>query len=263
MSDTITSTRAGDVSYPKVALVGLAAGLLSGLFGVGGGLIIVPGLVGIVKIERRLAHGTSLAATLPIAVASAIAYIVAGNVDWAVAALLAIGAIGGAVIGTHLLHVISKRALTIAFVIVVLATAARLVLASETTGRTDLTITSGIFLIVIGLATGTLAGMLGIGGGIVMVPAMVVLYDMVPVVAKGTSVVVIVPTAITGTLRNRKNDNVDLRIATIVGLTGAVSAVFGSIIADGMSDRVSNVLFAMLLVFVAITQLLTLRADDH
>ena len=96
-----------------------------------------------------------------------------------------------------------------------------------------------------------------------MVPAMVVLYDMVPVVAKGTSVVVIVPTAITGTLRNRRNDNVDLSIATVAGLTGAVSAVVGSILANGMSDRVSNVLFALLLVFVAISQLLTLRADDH
>jgi hypothetical protein len=263
MSGTITSTRTGHVNYVNVVLVGLAAGALSGLFGVGGGLLIVPGLVGIVKIERRLAHGTSLAATLPIAVASATAYIINGNVDWAVAGLLTIGTIVGAIIGTHLLHVISKRALTLAFVVVVLATAARLLLASDTTGRTDITLTSTVFLILIGVATGTLAGMLGIGGGIIMVPVMVVLYDMVPVVAKGTSVAVIVPTSITGTIRNRKNKNVDLRIATVVGLTGAVSAVFGSMLADGMSDRLSNVLFAMLLVFVAITQLLTLRADDH
>lgn len=262
MSETITSTHAENVNYVNVVLVGLAAGALSGLFGVGGGLLIVPGLVGIVKIERRLAHGTSLAATLPIALASAVAYIVNGNVDWPVVGLLTIGAIGGAIIGTHLLHVISKRALTLAFVAVVLATAARLALATEPAGRTDITLTSIFFLIVIGVVTGTLAGMLGIGGGIIMVPAMVVLYDMVPVVAKGTSVAVIVPTSITGTIRNRKNRNVDLRIATVVGLTGAVSAVFGSILADGMSDRLSNVLFALLLVFVAITQLLTLRADD-
>ncbi|MDX2381124.1 MAG: sulfite exporter TauE/SafE family protein [Acidimicrobiia bacterium] len=263
MSETMTPTRAGDVNYVSVVLVGLAAGALSGLFGVGGGLIIVPGLVGIVGIERRLAHGTSLAATLPIALASVTTYIVNGNVDWAMAGLLAIGTIGGAIIGTHLLQVVSKRALTLAFVVVVLATALRLALSTETTGRVDITITSAIFIVLIGLATGTLAGMLGIGGGIIMVPAMVVFYDMIPVVAKGTSVAVIVPTSITGTIRNRRNDNVDLRIAIVVGLTGVVSAVFGSILADGMSARLSNILFALLLVFVAITQLLTLRSDDH
>ena len=64
------------------ALVGLAAGLLGGLFGVGGGLIIVPGLIGFAAMERRLAHGTSLAATLPIAAASLITYLAHGNVDW-------------------------------------------------------------------------------------------------------------------------------------------------------------------------------------
>ncbi len=66
-------------------IVGLAAGLLGGLFGVGGGLIIVPGLVSLAGMDRRLAHGTSLAATLPIAAASLITYVSHGNVDWAVA----------------------------------------------------------------------------------------------------------------------------------------------------------------------------------
>lgn len=263
MSGTISTARRADVNMLNVVLVGLAAGALSGMFGVGGGLIIVPGLIGIVKLDRRLAHGTSLAATLPIAVASAITYVISDNIDWAVAGCLAIGTIGGAVIGTHLLQVVSKRVLTITFVVIVLATAVRLMLTTETTGRVDITLTSALLLVVIGVITGIVAGMLGVGGGIIMVPAMVVLYDMAPVVAKGTSVAVIVPTSITGTIRNRKNDNVDLRIAAVVGLTGMVSAVFGSIIADRMSDRVSNVLFALLLVTVAVTQLLTLRTDDH
>lgn len=262
MSAVDSRTHAHDASFTKVALVGLAAGALSGLFGVGGGLLIVPGLVGIVKLERRLAHGTSLAATLPIAVASVAAYIVHGNVDWAVAGFLTVGSIGGAILGTYLLQIISKRALTIAFVVIIVATAVRLLLSSEPSGRADTTITSGLLLVLIGLATGTLAGMLGVGGGIIMVPAMVVLYDMVPVIAKGTSVAVIVPTSITGTLRNRRNRNVDIRIAAVVGVTGMISAVLGSIIADSMSAQLSNILFALLLLFVATTQLLTLRTAD-
>ena len=54
----------------RIVVVGLVAGFLSGLFGVGGGILIVPALVLVLHFDQRLAHGTSLAAVLPIAVAS-------------------------------------------------------------------------------------------------------------------------------------------------------------------------------------------------
>jgi uncharacterized protein len=74
-------------------------------------------------MDRRLAHGTSLAATLPIAVASLITYLSHGNVDWVVALFLALGAIVGAIVGTTLLQIIPKNVLVVIFVITVLATA--------------------------------------------------------------------------------------------------------------------------------------------
>ena len=241
-------------------LVGLAAGMLGGLFGVGGGLIIVPGLIGFAGVERRLAHGTSLAATLPIAAASLITYLAHGNVDWRVAGCLAVGSIVGAIVGTHLLHVIPKNVLVMIFVITVLATATRLLISSDSDGRAVLTAASVALLVFVGFVTGVLAGMLGIGGGVIMVPAMVVLLGMVPVMAKGTSVAVIVPTSIMGTIRNRKNANVDIPVAAVVGGFGAAAAVVGGTISDRMSDQVSNIMFALLLLFVAITQLLSLRS---
>jgi len=234
--------------------------MLGGLFGVGGGLIVVPGLIGFAKMERRLAHGTSLAATLPIAVASLITYLAHGNVDWPVALFLAIGAIAGAIVGTHLLHVIPKNVLVIVFVITILATATRLLISSDSNGRADLTVAMALVLIAVGFVTGTLAGMLGIGGGVIMVPVMVVGMGMVPVIAKGTSVAVIVPTAIMGTFRNRKHANVDIPVASIVGAFGAAAAVVGGTVSSHLSDQLSNTMFAALLVFVAITQLLSLRS---
>jgi uncharacterized membrane protein YfcA len=242
-----------------VVVVGLLAGALGGLFGVGGGLIIVPGLAVAVGLERRLAHGTSMAATLPIAVAGLGTYIANGNVDWVVGALMAIGTVSGAVIGTKLLTIVNKRALTIIFIVTVLATAIRLFLASETSGRGDISIASAVLLIVIGLATGTLSGLLGIGGGVVMVPAMIVLFGMTPVIAKGTSVAVIVPTALTGTIRNRKNHNVNFKVAGIAGGCGALTAIPGGMVADRLSDGFSNLMFATLLILVAATQLMTLH----
>jgi uncharacterized membrane protein YfcA len=247
------------VSLGTAMVIGIMAGLLGGMFGVGGGLIIVPALASVAKMDRRRASGTSLAATLPIAAAALVTYVANGNVDWAVALCLATGAIAGAVVGTHLLSVIPKNVLTIIFVITVLATATRLGIGTETTGRADLSITMVVMLILVGLFTGTLAGLLGIGGGVIMVPAMVVLFGMVPIVAKGTSVAVIIPTSIMGTFRNRQNANVDLRVATIVGGFGAVSAVAGGLIASDLSDRTSNMMFALLLLVVAATQVATLR----
>jgi uncharacterized protein len=247
------------VAFPQAAAVGAAAGLLGGLFGVGGGLIIVPGLVAIAKMDRRLAHGTSLAATLPIAAASLITYQSHGNVDWPVALFLTVGAIAGAILGTQLLRVIPKNALIIVFVITVLATATRLLLGSGSSGRVDLTVSMAVALVAIGFVSGTLAGLLGIGGGVIMVPAMVVVLDIVTVVAKGTSVAVIVPTAIMGTIRNRRHANADIRTAVVVGGFGVVTAVIGGTISDRLADGVANAMFAALLVFVAATQLWALR----
>ena len=85
-------------------------------------------------MERRLAHGTSLAAPLPIALASAITFAASDKVDWPVVIALAVGSITGAIIGTQLLQVIDKRLLVIIFVVTILATAVRLLLADETTG---------------------------------------------------------------------------------------------------------------------------------
>jgi uncharacterized membrane protein YfcA len=240
-------------------VIGAGAGLLSGLFGIGGGIIIVPALLTVLSMERRLAHGTTLAATVPVALASLVTYSLGANVDWPIAACLATGAIGGAVVGTHLLQIIPKKPLTIIFIVVILLTAVRLISSSEALGRDQLTLIAAVALVAIGFVTGTLSGLLGIGGGVVMVPVMVVLFSMPPVVAKGTSVAVIVPSAVVGTLRNRAHGNVDLRVGAAVGVAGVVSAVIGSLIAGSLSDSFSNAMFATLLMGVAILQIRTLR----
>lgn len=236
----------------RAAIVGLVAGFLSGLFGVGGGILIVPALVLVMKMDQRLAHGTSLAAVLPIALSSTLGYTLEDKLDWPVAGLLAVGAVAGAVIGTHVLRLLPQRALGFCFAGLLAATALRLLIDhSDAGGRADLHLASVVGLVVLGFASGILAGLLGVGGGIVMVPAMVVLLGIPPAVAKGTSLAVIIPTSIMGTRRNRRNGNADLSIAVIVGLAGVVSAFGASKISVGMSETTSNVLFAVLLLVVA------------
>ena len=237
----------------KVSLlvVGLGAGFLSGVFGVGGGILVVPGLMIFVKMEQRRAHGTSLAAVLPISAASLVTYWLHDHVDWPVALWLTVGALAGAYVGASLLAIISKRNLALVFAIVLGIIGVRLFFTVSGTGRDDITVGLALAYVVVGVCTGALSGLLGVGGGAIMVPIMAVVFGVPSVIAKGTSLAVIIPTALMGTLRNRSNQNVDLGAAVVVGITGIVMAVVGAWVAARMSDSLSNALFALLLIAVA------------
>ena len=241
--------------------LGLGAGLLSGLFGVGGGILVVPVLVLLLKFDQRLANGTSLGAVLPISISSLLTYWSHGNVDWHMALWLAVGALTGAVLGTKWIHILPKKTLGYLFAAMLLITAVRLFIPLNADGRSTLTIFSALALLFIGLVTGTLAGLLGIGGGVVMVPAMAVFFNELSVVAKGTSAAVIIPTAIMGTWRHWQSNNVDLKVAALVGFSGIPAAIAGGIIADHMSQDVSNILFASLVLIVALRMLWDLQKN--
>ena len=99
----------------KLVLIGLVAGLFSALFGVGGGILIVPLLILVAGFEGKLAAGTSLAAIGITALAGTIFYTFEGHVDVAHAALVGLPAAAGAVVGTAVQQRISARALSLAF----------------------------------------------------------------------------------------------------------------------------------------------------
>ena len=242
-----------------VALIGLGAGLLAGMFGVGGGILIVPMLVVVMMFDQRFANGTSLAALVPIAVSNIFTYWAHGHIDWHLAAFIVVGALGGAVLGTHLLQIINRRALALIFSSVMVFAAVRLFWQITTNGRGDLNAAHAVGAVLLGLFAGTMSGLLGIGGGVIMVPVLVMFFGIPPVIAKGTAVAVTIPTAAMGTWRNRTKKNVDMRSAAILGAGGVVTAVIGGLIANSMPDRLSNVLFAILLLTLATRLLLETR----
>lgn len=102
---------------PPIALlaIGAVAGVLSGLFGVGGGLIMVPGLVLVAGMAQHRAHATSLAAIVPIALVGALVFGQANNVDVTAAALLAVGSLLGVQAGTRAMSRLSSERLALVF----------------------------------------------------------------------------------------------------------------------------------------------------
>src|SRR5690606_34291561 len=98
-------------------------------------------------------------------------YGLAGEVDWAVAVLMAVGSLGGTVLGTHLLRIVPQRQLQVAFAVVLLVTAVRLV-AGDAGDGDGLTLgpATGAGVVALGAGVGVLAGLLGVGGGVLAVP---------------------------------------------------------------------------------------------
>lgn len=95
----------------RFALIGVGAGLLSGLLGIGGGLIMVPAFTGWVRLPIKAALGTSLACVAVLAVPGTITHAALGNIDWLYALPLCVGIVPGARIGSHLAIRSSDRAL--------------------------------------------------------------------------------------------------------------------------------------------------------
>jgi uncharacterized membrane protein YfcA len=113
------------------------------------------------------------------------------------------------------------------------------------------TLTSVLIAFGIGLASGFFAGVAGVGGGIVIVPATVLLLGFSQHEAQGTSLLAIILTSTAATIINRRNRRVHLSDALVVGLAGAVGSVVASQIALGVEGRVLSAMFGVLAVGIA------------
>jgi uncharacterized membrane protein YfcA len=113
----------------KLATIGVAAGAFSALFGVGGGIVIVPLLLFWLAYGERQATATSLAAIVIIAAFAAAGHGLYGNVDIALAALVAIPAVAGVTIGVGLQQRIPERTVSLLFALLLIAVAAELIFA--------------------------------------------------------------------------------------------------------------------------------------
>jgi len=232
--------------------IGLAAGLLSGLFGVGGGTVIVPLLLLFLRFEQRLAAGTSLAAIVPTATVGVVSYAVHGSVAWIPALILAAGAVVGAQIGTWLLARLPQNALRWGFIGFLLVVIVMLfVVVPSRDAELELTVLVVVALAGLGLFTGIMAGLLGVGGGVIVVPALMFLFGTSDLVAKGTSLLMMIPTAISGTVGNIRRRNVDLPAAALIGVAACTTTALGAWIATLLDPFAANVLFAAFLTFIA------------
>jgi hypothetical protein len=258
----------GPVRDLLTVVLGLATGVLSGLFGVGGGVISQPGMR-LLGLEPLIVIGTALPVIIPGAASGAVRYVREGLIRWpAVVATVPVG-LAAAVVGSvaaegvpgdgHLLQ---------------LATAGLLGLSSYRMGKApsplpptdpraetdapeapsqghDGDASLGRYAL-IGLVAGLLSGLLGIGGGVVMVPAFVQFARMEVKVAIATSLVCVGAFAVPGTITHALLDHIDGRVVLALVLGVVPGARLGAALTIRATDRRLRVTVASFLGLTAV-----------
>jgi uncharacterized membrane protein YfcA len=216
--------------------IGVATGLLAGLLGVGGGLIMVPGMTQLLKMRQHEAVGTSLLVIIPIALVGAVVLGQSHDVDPLVGVILAVASIGGAVVGARLTRTLSDQTLRRVFAIAVLVVAVIMLISAAVAllhagiGLQRASHPSGAVLVVLGLAIGLVTG-------------------VVSGLAQGTSLFVIVPTAAAGSVTHFRLGNIRFAVAGWLALGGIVGVIAGAIVALLVPDQALRILFALFLLY--------------
>ncbi|WP_291378196.1 sulfite exporter TauE/SafE family protein [Demequina sp.] len=229
-------------------IVGILGGLLSGVFGVGGGAVMVPLLIWLLGMDQRRAAATSLVAIVPTAIVGSVAYGFGGHVAIIVGGLVAVGGIGGALIGTRLLRRVPIGVLRWMFVgLLGLAAVETLIDIPSRDAEISLTMVSGTILLLVGVLMGVASGLFGIGGGVIVVPILMGGFGASDLLAKGTSLAAMIPAAITGSAANMRARLVRVGDGLVVGFAASAASLLGVVVAYHINPRVSGLLFSVLL----------------
>ena len=241
--------------------VGVAAGILSGLFGIGGGSLIVPSLIALVGMDVLHASATSLAALLlPVGALGVWQYHKSGLVQWKVAGWLSAGLLTGSALGAEFALSLPSVWLERAYACFLLYIAwGYLEIGKRLRGQAR-DVEPGprkegratVWLLV-GFCAGIVAGLFGKGGGVVIVPVLMGLFAYRAKEATGTSLAALqLPVGLPGVVLYARNGVLDFRVAGWVALGLVAGTFFGTRIAIGLKPALFKKLFGFFLLGVAL-----------
>jgi uncharacterized protein len=239
------------------SLIGLLAGAFGGLIGLGGGVVMIPLMVRYFKFTQHQAHGTSLMALVFTGLTGAVTYYLNGSVDLLAATLLAASAIFTARFGAMYANALPEWQLKRAFGCFLIFVSLLLLskpflshlafLAHPATGWMKVAA-----LLASGAVAGFLSGMMGVGGGSIMVPALVLLVGHSQYTAQGSSLLAMVPAGSVGAYTHWRLGNVVTRVlpGLIVGII--VGTFLGGSLAHLLSEAHLRLIFAGVLIWLGI-----------
>ena len=234
----------------SLLLLGFVVGISSAALGIGGGVTMVPALTLLFKLDIKKAIGISLSTIIPVAVVGVITYCVlnCSYIRIFIALLIAVGSVVGAKYGVTIASKVSSNLLTKLFSILLLFVGLKL------TGVIDIPIgynsNSIIYplLVVLGLFAGLSSAMFGIGGGVIMVPALNLFFGLTIHESIATSLTVIIPTTIAGAFFHNKINGISKREVKFLIPMAIVGAVIGALTANNLPEFTLKFIFGLFLI---------------
>jgi len=245
-------------------LLGLASGALVGfslgLVGGGGSILAVPLMVYVVGVPRpHIAIGTSAIAVAANAAINLFNHARGGTVMWAIGLMFAVSGIAGALAGSVLGKMLDGQKLLALFALVMLVIAMLMLKARTRVGASEVTMSRANLPAVVGLgvATGTMSGFFGIGGGFLIVPALMLATGMSIMNAVSSSLVAVTAFGLTTAASYAWSGLVAWHLAGLFIVGGVVGGVAGTRAARHLSARrgALNIVFAAVIIVVALYML--------
>lgn len=232
--------------------IGLVSGMLSGLFGVGGGIVMTPAIQVLLGAPPIVALATPLPAIFPTAMTGAFTYRRKGEIDLPAAGWMSVAGLGGAAVGALLTEVVPTHLLLVVTALLLAWQSVGILRgAKRSQGEVARTTTPWTFA-GIGLVAGLISGLLGVGGGIIMVPLMAGFLGMPLKRALGTSLAAIVVLVIPGTIVHASLGNIDWAIFLFVTIGAVPGARIGATLALGTRERTLRLLVGAFMLLVAV-----------
>lgn len=253
-------------------LVGLITGFTAGMFGIGGALLSTPLLREMVGLSALVALATPLPATLPAAISGSFIYRKEGYLRFDVALRVLAAALPANILGAWIVQFVDGPIMMILTGIVLLYSAI-LFLRKGMKGRAERKLAKaegreavevveeerelGVLMTIgIGLLSGFMSGFLAIGGGMVMVPAFVILLKMPTKQALATSLFCVAVLAIPGTIIHHMNGFIDWQAAGILMVTVFPMSALGARVASRMKSRTLEMTYGVLTMVFAVAFIL-------
>ena len=228
--------------------LGLAAGVLSGLFGIGGGIVMVPALIAIFGFDLLDANAISLAAMLlPVGILGVIAYYRAGYVDLKKSLLISLGLLAGSFFGAKIAMNIGEGLLAKLYAGLLLYVAVgyldipSLIKKKRINSETAIAPRGSVWaLILLGIFAGVIAGMFGKGGGLIIVPALVTIFRFDSKTAAATSLTALqLPVGLPSVIIYAQQGHLNLRYAAFI----AGGILFGAFVGTKIAIKTPSAMF--------------------
>jgi hypothetical protein len=232
-------------------LIGLLAGFFGGMVGLGGGVVMIPLMLRFHGLTQHQAHGTSLMALVFTGGAGAVTYYLKGSVDFLAGVCLAASAVFTSGLGAFYANSLPEWRLKRAFGVFVILVSL-LMLAKPYYGQFSHPVTGGLKILVLlgsGAGAGFFSGMMGVGGGSIMVPALVLLVGLSQHTSQGTSLLAMVPGGTVGAVTHWRLGNVARPL--LGGLVPGIllGTYLGGTSAHRLSEGALRFIFAAVLIW--------------